>query len=156
MKTIVAFSDSHNRTLPQKFKAVLDEADFVFFLGDGLRGLAEYFQRENFYAVKGNCDALPFPEEMEVTVEGVKFWLTHGHNYSAKYDMHKLLLRALEKGANCALFGHTHIPETVFEQGVHLINPGSITLPRIGNPSYAYITVSGQKMFCKIVEAVCP
>jgi len=152
MKTIVAFSDSHNRTLPQNFKRVLDEADYAFFLGDGLGALSEYLARENFYAVRGNCDFLPLPYEIEVEVEKVKFYLTHGHKYSAKYDRQKLLYRALELQANCALFGHTHTAETAFEQGIRLINPGSLTTPRIGNPTYAYITVSGEKFFCKIVE----
>lgn len=152
MKTIVAFSDSHNRSLPQRFVDILNEADFVFFLGDGLLGVRQFLNSKNFYAVKGNCDYLPYDEEIEFEIEGVKFFLTHGNKYSVKSDMLNITLKAKEVNANCVLFGHTHTASNELVEGINLINPGSITMPRMGNPTYAYITVNKGNMLCKIVE----
>ena len=39
------------------------------------------------------------------------------------------------------LFGHTHIPVTVYEEGVWLVNPGSVSAPRQGKPTYAVIDI---------------
>ncbi len=39
MKTIVVFSDSHFSKIDDKLIKIIDEADYVFFLGDGLNSL---------------------------------------------------------------------------------------------------------------------
>jgi len=152
MKSIIAFSDSHNNPLPSYFEQILDEADYIFFLGDGLQGLSKYFVKDNFYAVKGNCDYMPFDDEIEITVEGVNILLTHGNRYSVRNSNLDLLYRAKEIGADCVLYGHTHIALIEKEEGVLLINPGSISSPRIDLPSYAYITVINKKVLFKIVH----
>lgn len=152
MKSIIAFSDSHGYRLPERFVQILDETDYIFFLGDGLQGLSNLFVKDNFYAVKGNCDYLPFDEELEVQVEDIKFLLTHGNRQNARHDHLNLLYRGKETNADCVLFGHTHISSIEFTDGIHLINPGSISMPRIAEPSYAYITVIGDKILSKIVK----
>lgn len=153
MKTIVVFSDSHGMPLPTKLNEVAREADFVFFLGDGLNGLGDMLLHDGFHAVKGNCDAYcGFPDEELVQVENVKFLLTHGHEYRVKHDILPLLYRAQELGAQVALFGHTHFADEETEQGVLLLNPGAISSPMIGAPSYAYFVVNGNKFSYKIVK----
>ena len=153
MKTIVVFSDSHGFPLPTKLNEVAKEADFVFFLGDGLNGLGEMLLHKGFHAVRGNCDAYcGFFDEELVQVENVKFLLTHGHEYHVRTDRLSLLYRAQELGAQVALYGHTHFADEETEQGVLLLNPGAISSPMIGIPSYAYIVVSGNKFSYKIVK----
>ena len=153
MKTIVVFSDSHGFPLPTKLNEVAKEADFVFFLGDGIRGLDDMLLHKGFHAVKGNCDAYcGFDDEELVQVENVKFLLTHGHEYHVKYDKLSLLYRTQELGAQVALYGHTHFADEEIEQGVLLLNPGAISSPMIGAPSYAYFVVTGNKFSYKIVK----
>lgn len=152
MKSIVAFSDSHNLPLTESFEKILAEADYIFFLGDGLQGLSKYFVKDNFYAVKGNCDFMSFDKEMEVEIEGVKFLLTHGNRYRVKSSDSDLFYRAKEVGAQCVLFGHTHISAFEKHEDVCIINPGSISCPRLGAPSYAYINVINKQLICKIVD----
>jgi len=153
MKTIVVFSDSHGFPLPNKLVEVARESDCVFFLGDGISGLGDILLNDGFHAVQGNCDAYHgFADEELVQVENVKFLLTHGHKYRVKHDKLPLLLRAQELGANVALYGHTHFAEEVEESGVLFLNPGAISSPLIGTPTYAYIVVNGDKFTYKIVK----
>ena len=63
MKTIFAFSDTHEKPLSPALVSVAEESDFVFFLGDGARGIGDLALHKGFYGVKGNCDFLPLPEE---------------------------------------------------------------------------------------------
>ena len=153
MKTIVVFSDSHGFPLPAKLDAVAREADYVFFLGDGLSGLGDMLLHKGFHAVKGNCDGYNgFPDEELVEVENVKILLTHGHAYRVKHDKLPILLRAQELGAKITLYGHTHFAEEEEQNGVLLLNPGAISSPMLGVPSYAYIVVNGSKFTHKIVK----
>ena len=39
------------------------------------------------------------------------------------------------KAGDCFLFGHIHIPTIKRDNGIMLLNPGSITLPKGGNPA---------------------
>ena len=153
MKTIVVFSDSHGFPLPTKLLAVAQESDYVFFLGDGINGLGDLLLHKGFYAVRGNCDGFNgFPDEQLVQVENIKILLTHGHNFHVKRDKLSLLLRAQELGANIALFGHTHFAEETHEGGILMLNPGAISSPMIGTPTYAYIVINGDKFSYKIVK----
>lgn len=88
-------------------------------------------------AVRGNCDSevdqmlLQFPMMTDYTmlyVEGRRIFVTHGH----VYDMEQL--PALRQG-DVFIQGHTHIPVAEQREGVYVINPGSIALPKGGFPN---------------------
>ena len=69
--------------------------------------------------VKGNCDG-------EV--------MTHGHTYTPSNP------QALNTN-DCFLSGHTHVPTAYQENGIYLLNPGSISLPKENHPrTYAILT----------------
>lgn len=91
--------------------------------------------------VRGNCDAevdqmvLPFPilaDDAQLVWDGVPVFATHGHHHNPQS------LPPLRRGA-AFLYGHTHLFEArENEEGILLLNPGSISLPKGGNPkSYA-------------------
>ena len=91
--------------------------------------------------VRGNCEAevdqmvLPFPvmaEYAQFVWDGIPVFATHGHHHSPEN------LPALRRGA-AFLYGHTHLYEArINENGVLLLNPGSVSLPKGGNEkSYA-------------------
>ncbi len=150
MSNIVVISDSHGR-LPQteKFLTVLDEADYIFFLGDGgsdINFLTGAY-RSKLHYVYGNCDFRSGRREELVEIDGVKFFLTHGHDYGVKTDYLSLYYAAAEKGADCALFGHTHRPVIQKNGTVTLINPGSIGYQ--GN--YCYMSAYQGRFAAKLV-----
>lgn len=125
MKSYLIFSDIHGDTASlSQLKRSAGEFDGVFFAGDGLNGVKNQFEGKEFYAVKGNCDSAG-EEELLVEIDGVKILLTHGHLYGVKSSYLRILMRARELGAKAVIFGHTHFPTIIEEDGVLLINPGS-------------------------------
>ena len=99
------------------------------------------------YRVAGNCDTgYQDPTEGLVPFAGVLFFYTHGHRYQVKWTFSELLETANARGADVALFGHTHVRE--LQRGVGtaatVFNPGSL---RDGG-SYGVIEVTdGQCAF---------
>ncbi|NBK97917.1 MAG: phosphodiesterase [Erysipelotrichia bacterium] len=92
--------------------------------------------KENIIAVRGNCDAevdqmvLDFPMMSDYTtivMEDYKILASHGHIYHPDH------LPALNEN-DVFLYGHIHIPVMEKRNGIHIINPSSITLPKENNP----------------------
>lgn len=76
--------------------------------------------------VMGNCDHLMTgPVEKVVEAGGKSILLTHGHQYGVKRDKGALRQRAALLGVQVVVFGHTHIAESFWSDGVLFINPGS-------------------------------
>ena len=93
-------------------------------------------------AVRGNCDAevdqmvLDFPLTADYNILNIadrSIFMTHGHIYSLDH-MPKLAAE------DCFLYGHTHIPQAEKTNGIYLLNPGSVSIPKGGHPaSYAVL-----------------
>lgn len=98
----------------------------------------------SMYKVGGNCDMdSAYPKEVEVMVEDQKIYAVHGHRHDVKHSLMSLFYDAQEKGANIALFGHSHLYGAEMKEGILMVNPGSTLLPRGGNPpTYAVIEFS--------------
>ena len=87
--------------------------------------------------VRGNCDAevdqmvLPFPIMADYALLQMgerKVYATHGHHTSPEN------LPTLAAG-DAFLYGHTHILQAEANaDGILLLNPGSVSLPKGGNP----------------------
>ncbi len=77
--------------------------------------------------VKGNNDFWDrtAAEERFFDLDGVKIFLTHGHNYGVKYSLAKLLKKGEEQGADICIFGHTHAALNEKVGKLTLFNPGS-------------------------------
>ncbi len=155
---IIAFSDTHgnSRAMREVFERNGD-ADAFIFLGDGERELdlmRQLYPDRKILNVAGNCD---FGSDAPLTDlfvgKGVKVIFTHGHTYGVKLSTAKLCRKAQEIQANVALFGHTHCRFYQFDNGIHVLNPGSAGCPRDGRaPSYAFIDVTESGIFCSHVE----
>ena len=88
------------------------------------------------HAVAGNCDAPSRdPEELILTLEGHKIFVTHGHLFRVKHGLHSLYYKAREISAKVVVFGHTHIPLNLLKNGILLFNSGSPIFPRPGHPA---------------------
>ena len=144
---IVVISDSHGRSdIIDKILSLQPDACYVFFLGDNTRDIEDFeilYPHKKFLTVSGNCDFNSFyPYTGMETVEGVKIFYTHGHTLNVKSSTEYLLKSAKQNGCKIALYGHTHIANTLYEDGVYLVNPGSVSRPRNSGPSYAVIDIT--------------
>ena len=129
---LLVLSDSHGDYISLKM-AIENEkdADVIIFLGDGLNDITpiEYLIRHKpFIAVKGNCDSsfTPYPERALEVFGGKTVYCTHGYREEVKFGLEKLKTNALYSEAKIVLFGHTHTPFSAYEDGLYLLNPGSV------------------------------
>ncbi len=144
---ILVFSDSH-RNVGNMVK-VLDnigkDISYVLHLGDcccDILQLKKRFKDIEFFAVNGNCDfGEASPEDLSLKIGGKSFYMTHGHRYNVKLSYDRISYKALELSVDVCLFGHTHIPCSFYEGSSLLLNPGSISLPRLTPPSYGVIDI---------------
>lgn len=144
---IVVCSDSHNNFL-RLHQVVEQQGDAHLFLhlGDGeeeFDDLACLYPDKKFLFVGGNCDWFsPAKRENVVTCQGKRIFFTHGHLYGVKRDTARLLERARQLKADICCFGHTHTPLSTYQDGVYLLNPGSVSQPRGGLPTYGVIDLT--------------
>ena len=144
---VLVFADTHGRS--RRMLNIVEEnissTHAVFFLGDGARDADELerkFPKLLLYRVHGNCDFGDFfPNSALVPLGGFLFFYTHGHSYQVKDELDSLWNAANARGADVALFAHTHIPHNEQRRGLHLFNPGSLGLPRAGSYSWGRISI---------------
>ena len=118
--------------------------DILFHCGD-VCGDQDEIQRiagVPCYIIAGNNDFWgDLPKEITLNIKGCKIFMTHGHRYGVDYDVTRLWMKGLEKDAEVVMFGHTHKPVVVENDGVWLINPGSLTYPRTSDRRRSYIVM---------------
>ncbi len=144
---ILVVSDSHGNTtyLQQAIKKV--QPDMMIHCGDA-EGQESYISglfSGPTHFVRGNCDHYSEKDEkLCLTVGNHKVMITHGHHYGVGFGLERLEYAAEEMGADVVLYGHTHVPVLIKESdGMVVMNPGSISLPRgeKPRPSYGVIMV---------------
>ena len=155
MKRLIVVSDSHgNAKAVEKLLPLIKENHYFVHLGDGLsdlRRVLEEFPKKTCFCL-GNCDFYGgVSDEGILEVEQVKIFYCHGHAYGVKSDLNRLAREAKSKGCKVALFGHTHRPLITEEEGVTLINPGSLRMPTEAGGTYCYMVVTGEKVVATIV-----
>ena len=75
--------------------------------------------------VRGNCDFhFSLQEDAELSINGCRIYMTHGHHYGVKSSLYLLDEAARERQCSIALFGHTHQP-TMEMRSVLMLNPGA-------------------------------
>jgi putative phosphoesterase len=145
---ILVVSDTHgNARALQETIRFQPTASVVIHLGDGVReaeDMADRFPDRTFCIVRGNCDfgadVLPMREEQ---FGGKRLFFTHGHLYDVKYGLYRISLAARERKADMVLFGHTHQPLSLYDDGLYLLNPGSLGHGR----QYATVDISPAGIF---------
>mgnify|MGYP002591393610 CR=1 FL=1 len=110
-----------------------------------LNGLAK-----RIVAVRGNCEAevdqmvLEFPVMADYAIlvlNGLTFFATHGHLFNQD-QMPPL------KAGDILVHGHTHLLKAEKVNGHYILNPGSTSIPKGGNPAtYAILCNSGRPGF---------
>ena len=81
--------------------------------------------------VMGNNDFFcDLPRELDFTVEGLRIWVTHGHNYYVSMNLETIKNEARHRGVDVVMFGHTHRPYLEEADDLVVLNPGSLSYPR--------------------------
>ncbi len=154
MKLLIT-SDSHGDTRAlERCLTRNPDAAAVIFLGDGLRDLERLEldgpnpRGTRVYSVRGNSDPTTFVAlEGFAPFGGLNIFYTHGHMYNVKHSLDGLARTAAARGADIALFGHTHKPALTRMNGVYLFNPGSISRAE-GRGGYGILSIeSGEPAF---------
>lgn len=155
---IVVFSDTHRDFYKLKDAVAKNlDADLFLHLGDGeneLKDIAALHPDKTFHFVCGNRDfGSTAPSYLVVEAAGVKIYMTHGHECYVHNGLETLVSRAKENEASIALYGHTHIANTTYIDGVHVMNPGSLFSPRGRRaPSYGVIDITDAGIAMHLVE----
>ncbi|WP_304117790.1 metallophosphoesterase [Mycolicibacterium bacteremicum] len=145
---LLLISDTHlptrARDLPAEVWAAVDAADVVIHAGDWmsvdlLDQLADRAAR--LIGCWGNNDGddlrARLPERADVTLDGVRFTVTHETGASAGRDER---MARLYPDTDVLVFGHSHIPwDATASTGLRLLNPGSPT-DRRRQPHCTYMT----------------
>ena len=118
--------------------------DLLIHCGDveGAEDEIEHYAGCKTVFVAGNNDFFSrLPREMELQVEGMKVWVTHGHNYYVNTNPEYIRKEARIRNMDIVLYGHTHRPIIEKKEDLIVINPGSLTYPRQEGrrPSYAVL-----------------
>ena len=98
--------------------------------------------KEQLYVVRGNCDAevdqmvLQFPIMADycILMDGERtLYASHGHVYNEEN------LPPMKQG-DIFVHGHTHVLMAKEVEGITILNPGSVSIPKEGNPpTYAVL-----------------
>ncbi len=144
-----------------------EDADKILILGDVLyhgprndlpkdyapKKVIELFNahRNILMCVRGNCDAevdqmvLNFPilaDYIFLSLDGLSVFATHGHHHNTETPP------PLRSG-EILLHGHTHVLKCEeFGDGNYYLNPGSVSLPKEGNPK-TYMIYENRKFTVK-------
>ena len=154
---ILVLSDTHGDiSAAKKIWASIDGLDLVLHLGDHFgdaRKLAASIRTE-VLGVTGNCDrkAEPLLHRI-VDTEFGPILMTHGHVEKVRVSFDNLIYKALENNCKAVLFGHTHVAMHEIIDGIHVVNPGSLTRPRDGDiGSYALIETGPDSFECRLLH----
>ena len=155
---ILVLSDSHSALSFMRSCIETVKPDRIIHLGDyydDACAMAEEYPDIPMIQVPGNCDRYrcpPFVQEvLSEKIDGVYFYLTHGHRHMVKQRLDMLLLDARKSKAAAALYGHTHIADCHQEEdGLWVLNPGSCGY--YGGSAGLVETVNGKIVNCRLIR----
>jgi len=159
---IIVLSDTHGeyRRLEQVVRQH-EDADKFIHLGDGERDVDRLFSmmpqvQGKFCYLNGNCDyGLLYEGMSSLTLPlpyGHQIFAAHGHKFQVKFSTARIVYEARQCQADIVLYGHTHVSDCRYEDGIYIINPGSLGLPRDGKPpSYALLDISEKGVLPNLV-----
>ena len=122
---ILVLTDSHKRSQTIVDIIQLENPDCLIFCGDLLKDLNSLNLKLPIYKVRGNWDFYSQEESSKlVEIEGVKIYITHGHNENVKSGLKNLENIALLLKPNIICYGHTHIQNLIEKDGTTYLNSG--------------------------------
>lgn len=154
---LVVISDSHGSgQIVDRIIRREKLAEIFVFLGDKTADIEDFtyeYTDKKFYIVSGNCDFMPeYPYTATINAEKIKIFACHGHTLGVKGGLGNLCLAARQAECQIALYGHTHIPNIKYVDGLYIVNPGSCARSREGGNSYAVIDIRENGILPTIVR----
>lgn len=151
---ILVLSDLHNKKGIVARLVSRQKPDYIFFLGDGISTFREEtikFPQENIFAVRGNSDIKRHEQTtLAVTLENVKFLLTHGHGFHVRNGLMELFDYAKRENIDVVCFGHTHKRFQESINGISFFNPGTVASSRSTENTFGLIEIEDGKITQKI------
>ena len=106
--------------------------------------------KDKLICVRGNCDTEVFVNTLQadlpiynnIMINNHPITITHGHIYNPHY--------LPKKHGNIIISGHTHRKEIKYNNGLLILNPGSISRPRDGIASY--ILINNNNIYLKDIN----
>lgn len=131
---IFLVSDTHgNQPALLKAHEAAGSCDAVIHLGDGEQDtllLKVVDDQTQLFQVAGNCDlGSTVPRELICSFGKVRLLLCHGDRYGVKTGLSSLIERGHAAAVDVALYGHTHLAQSVELEGLLLVNPGTLAAP---------------------------
>ena len=142
---ILIVSDTHGResNLEKVLKRV-GNIDRLIHLGD-VEGGEDYIRSLAdipMDMVAGNNDYYSdLPREAVIQLGNYRPLITHGHYYYVNMGIQRLREEAIQRGVDIAMYGHTHYPFLSRKDGLTILNPGSLSLPRQDGHEPSYIVM---------------
>ncbi|MGI6608235.1 MAG: metallophosphoesterase family protein [Erysipelotrichaceae bacterium] len=135
---IIVMSDSHGFSGNVYFVMQKEsDADYMFHLGD-ICDYPDLF--DDLVIIKGNNDYFDLPDKIITEIGGLKFLMIHSHRQSGFNLKNRLVALAKENKCDIVLYGHTHVYNDEYIDGVRLLNPGSLYYNR-DNSTIGYIII---------------
>lgn len=149
---IVVLSDTHRTERPGltgPIRESVQTADRVIHVGDfTTEAVLEGFQSltDSLVAVAGNRDSPAVSDRLPSarTLHIGEFTVAVTHTQSGGQT--GLRYFGAERDADVVISGHTHRPHFVSVNGPALLNPGSHTDPRGGDPTYAELELRNETL----------
>ena len=149
---ILVISDTHGH-INQATETIKNlKHDYCIHLGDMVQDcedLESIFPKQKFIFVKGNNDFWVrdgrFPTERCFTLCDKTFFVCHGHKFHVKDGLYALKAEAAKNNADIVLYGHTHSKYLEEDNGIVIMNPGSVY-------SYGLITIEGGEVYAGLYE----
>lgn len=99
---------------------------------------------------RGNCDAevdemiseFKFEQNIEQTINGKRFFFTHGHKYN---------IEKMPENIDVLVYGHLHTGFIKEKDGVICVNSGSISLPK-NNTKNSYLIINDKEIILKDIN----
>ncbi len=144
---LLVFSDSHGDTKTMARLIRKEQPDHILHLGDCVRDTLPLRELGiPITQVAGNCDPPgAAPEILVPELQGVTFYMTHGHRHGVKTHYQRAIYAALCEEAQVLLFGHTHRAECYMDQGLWILNPGACN----ASGSYGLILLENGQLQCR-------
>lgn len=151
-------SDTHGDfSVAQRLTLAQPAAEIVLFAGDGCREIEDVaclHPEKMFYLVRGNMDWNSEQPALRLeTLAGVRILMLHGNGREVGHGSPSLRRLAKEYDAQIVVYGHTHVADVDYEDGVYYLNPGSARRPRDDTrPSYMILDIRENGILPSIVR----
>ena len=151
---LLVLSDSHGDVGTMIDVVEKERPDEIIHLGDHLQDAEELsyaYPEIPISMVPGNYDfRVGIKEVQTLERQGVTILMAHGHQWRVKSGPALAIEIARETGAQVLLYGHTHEAVCWQDDGMWIMNPGTVG-GRRARAGYGVIELTKKEIQCEII-----